>query len=104
MTYNLVMLSHVASSVVEFAKSQVEWMSDKVLKSFEVGRYNPFQFRHVQLCHTHIDLMRVRSPKVSSYNSFSQSVSPFNNYITGNAPIYMFIYVEAFLYKKKTFS
>ncbi|KAM3727853.1 putative cleavage and polyadenylation specificity factor subunit [Dirofilaria immitis] len=36
MTYNLVMLSHVASSVVEFAKSQVEWMSDKVLKSFEV--------------------------------------------------------------------
>ncbi|VDK80265.1 unnamed protein product, partial [Onchocerca ochengi] len=64
MTYNLVMLSHVASSVVEFAKSQVEWMSDKVLKSFEVGRYNPFQFRHVQLCHTHIDLMRIRSPKV----------------------------------------
>ncbi|MCP9265235.1 Cleavage and polyadenylation specificity factor subunit 2 [Dirofilaria immitis] len=49
MTYNLVMLSHVASSVVEFAKSQVEWMSDKVLKSFEVGRYNPFQFRHVVL-------------------------------------------------------
>lgn len=32
MTYNLVMLSHVASSVVEFAKSQVEWMSDKILK------------------------------------------------------------------------
>lgn len=64
MTYNLVMLSHVASSVVEFAKSQVEWMSDKILKSFEVGRYNPFQFRHVQLCHTHLDLLRVRSPKV----------------------------------------
>ncbi|VDM96391.1 unnamed protein product [Thelazia callipaeda] len=64
MTYNLVMLSHVASSVVEFAKSQVEWMSDKVLKSFEVGRYNPFQFRHVQLCHTLLDLIRVRSPKV----------------------------------------
>uniref|UniRef100_A0A915AJI3 Cleavage and polyadenylation specificity factor subunit 2 n=2 Tax=Parascaris univalens TaxID=6257 RepID=A0A915AJI3_PARUN len=64
MTYNLVMLSHVASSVVEFAKSQVEWMSDKILKSFEVGRYNPFQFRHVQLCHTHMDLLRIRSPKV----------------------------------------
>ncbi|KHJ99454.1 RNA-metabolizing metallo-beta-lactamase [Oesophagostomum dentatum] len=30
--YNLVMMSHVAASVVEFAKSQVEWMSDKVLK------------------------------------------------------------------------
>ncbi|VDK54435.1 unnamed protein product [Anisakis simplex] len=64
MTYNLAMLSHVASSVVEFAKSQVEWMSDKILKSFEGGRYNPFQFRHVQLCHSSFDLMRVRSPKV----------------------------------------
>uniref|UniRef100_A0A1I7XJ10 Cleavage and polyadenylation specificity factor subunit 2 n=1 Tax=Heterorhabditis bacteriophora TaxID=37862 RepID=A0A1I7XJ10_HETBA len=64
MTYNLVMLSHVASSVVEFAKSQVEWMSDKILKSFETGRYNPFAFRHVQLCHSHLELTRVRSPKV----------------------------------------
>lgn len=64
MTYNLVMLSHVASSVVEFAKSQVEWMSEKILRMFEMGRYNPYQFRHVQLCHTHLDLMRVRSPKV----------------------------------------
>lgn len=45
-------------------------MSDKVLKSFEVGRYNPFQFRHVQLCHTHIDLIRVRSPKVLIVEDF----------------------------------
>ena len=67
MTYNLVMLSHVASSVVEFAKSQVEWMSEKILKTFEMGRYNPFQFRHVQLCHTHMDLMRIRSPKVTFF-------------------------------------
>ena len=26
---------------------QVEWMSDKVMKSFEVGRNNPYQFRCV---------------------------------------------------------
>lgn len=68
MTYNLVMLSHVASSVVEFAKSQVEWMSEKILRMFETGRYNPYQFRHVQLCHTHLDLMRVRSPKVLNFS------------------------------------
>lgn len=64
MTYNLVMLSHVASSVVESAKSQVEWMSDKILRSFEVGRHNPFQFRYVKFCHSLIELNRVRSPKV----------------------------------------
>ncbi|VDO72208.1 unnamed protein product [Heligmosomoides polygyrus] len=62
--YNLVMMSHVAASVVEFAKSQVEWMSDKVLKSFEMGHTNPFLLRNVKLCHSQIDLARVRSPKV----------------------------------------
>ncbi|KAF8385948.1 cpsf-2 [Pristionchus pacificus] len=62
--YNLVMLSHVASSVVRFAKSQIEWMSDKVMRSFEQGRFNPFQFDHVQLCHSHAEVDRIRSPKV----------------------------------------
>uniref|UniRef100_A0A914GYR1 Cleavage and polyadenylation specificity factor subunit 2 n=1 Tax=Globodera rostochiensis TaxID=31243 RepID=A0A914GYR1_GLORO len=64
MTYNLVMLSAVASSVIESAKSQVEWMSDKILRIFEAGRHNPFQFKHVKFCHTLTDLNRVRSPKV----------------------------------------
>ncbi|KAH7697660.1 hypothetical protein AAVH_35256 [Aphelenchoides avenae] len=64
MTYNLVMLSHVASSVIESAKSQVEWMSDKILRLFESGRHNPFQFRYVKFCHSIMDLNRVRSPKV----------------------------------------
>uniref|UniRef100_A0A1I8ANQ7 Cleavage and polyadenylation specificity factor subunit 2 n=1 Tax=Steinernema glaseri TaxID=37863 RepID=A0A1I8ANQ7_9BILA len=64
MAYNLVMLSSVASSVVEYAKSLIEWMSDKIQKNFEVQRTNPFQFRHVQLCHNKNDLYRVRSPKV----------------------------------------
>ncbi|VDN38346.1 unnamed protein product, partial [Cylicostephanus goldi] len=30
------MMSHVAASVVEFAKSQVEWMSDKVLNGLDM--------------------------------------------------------------------
>jgi hypothetical protein len=34
MTYNLVMLSNVASSVIESAKSQVEWMSDKIMRYY----------------------------------------------------------------------
>ncbi|CAI4229272.1 unnamed protein product [Auanema sp. JU1783] len=62
--FNLVMLNHVASTVVDFARSQVEWMSDKILKSFETGQFNPFSFRNLQLCCSHVELTRVRSPKV----------------------------------------
>lgn len=39
-------------------------MSDKILRIFEVGRHNPFQFRFVKFCHALNDLNRVRSPKV----------------------------------------
>uniref|UniRef100_A0A8R1DV18 Cleavage and polyadenylation specificity factor subunit 2 n=1 Tax=Caenorhabditis japonica TaxID=281687 RepID=A0A8R1DV18_CAEJA len=64
-TYNLVMMSHVASSVVQFAKSQLEWMNEKLFKyDSNSARYNPFTLKHVTLCHSHQELMRVRSPKV----------------------------------------
>ena len=43
--YNLVLLNNVAYNVIEFAKSQIEWMSDKLMKSFEGTRSNPFTFR-----------------------------------------------------------
>lgn len=33
--YSLAMLNTVSYNVIEFAKSQVEWMSDKIMKSFE---------------------------------------------------------------------
>lgn len=63
-SYNLVMLSSVASSVVEAAKSQVEWMSDSILKACEAGQENPFQLRNVKYCHSLAELNHVRSPKV----------------------------------------
>lgn len=66
------MLSHVASSVIESAKSQVEWMSEKILRIFEAGRHNPFQFRFVKFCHSLIDLNRVRSPKVRRVEFFQE--------------------------------
>ena len=43
--YSLVLLSNVAYNVVEFAKLQIEWMSDKLMKLFEGTRTNPFNFR-----------------------------------------------------------
>ncbi|KER26072.1 hypothetical protein T265_06603 [Opisthorchis viverrini] len=64
MAYGLAMLSFVAFNVVDFAKSMVEWMSEKVMRTFEDQRTNPFHFRHVQLCHTLEQLDTVPEPKV----------------------------------------
>uniref|UniRef100_A0A8C1Z3F7 Cleavage and polyadenylation specificity factor subunit 2 n=1 Tax=Cyprinus carpio TaxID=7962 RepID=A0A8C1Z3F7_CYPCA len=62
--YSLALLNNVSYNVVEFSKSQVEWMSDKLMRCFEDKRNNPFQFRHLSLCHSLSDLSRVPSPKV----------------------------------------
>ncbi|XP_030854971.1 cleavage and polyadenylation specificity factor subunit 2 [Strongylocentrotus purpuratus] len=62
--YNLAMLNNVSYNVVEFAKSQVEWMSDKVMRAFEDRRNNPFQFKHLKLCHNLKELAKVPDPKV----------------------------------------
>lgn len=64
MAYSLALLNNVSYNVVEFAKSQIEWMSDKLMKSFEGARNNPFQFRHVKLCHSMAELNNIPSPKV----------------------------------------
>uniref|UniRef100_A0A182NLA6 Cleavage and polyadenylation specificity factor subunit 2 n=1 Tax=Anopheles dirus TaxID=7168 RepID=A0A182NLA6_9DIPT len=64
MAYSLALLTNVSYNVVEFAKSQIEWMSDKLMKSFEGARNNPFTFKHLRLCHTMADLAKVPSPKV----------------------------------------
>lgn len=69
LAYSLALLNNVSYNVVEFAKSQIEWMSDKLMRSFEGARNNPFQFKHLQLCHSMAELNQVPSPKVSKKNS-----------------------------------
>ncbi|XP_075221606.1 cleavage and polyadenylation specificity factor subunit 2 [Lycorma delicatula] len=64
LAYSLALLNNVSYNVVEFAKSQIEWMSDKLMRSFEGARNNPFQFKHLQLCHSMAELNKVPSPKV----------------------------------------
>lgn len=61
--YHLALLNNVSYNVVEFAKSQVEWMSDKIMRMFEDQRSNPFQFKHITLCHSLSDLAKVPDPK-----------------------------------------
>lgn len=64
MTYSLALLNNVSYNVVEFAKSQIEWMSEKLMRTFEGKRNNPFTFRHLKLCHSIAEVNKVPSPKV----------------------------------------
>jgi cleavage and polyadenylation specificity factor subunit 2 len=64
LTYSLALLNNVSYNVVEFAKSQIEWMSEKLMRTFEGKRNNPFTFRHLKLCHSIAEVNKVPSPKV----------------------------------------
>lgn len=61
-SYSIALLNNVSVSVIEFAKSQVEWMNDKIVQSFEVGRYNPFDFKYIKLCTTLNELKYMNGP------------------------------------------
>ena len=57
--YHLVYLSPMAHNVIEYAKSQLEWMPDMLSKDFYLGRSNPFSLEHLQTCSSVTELMRV---------------------------------------------
>lgn len=61
--YSLAMINNVTYNVVEFAKSMMEWMSEKIINSFTDQRNSPFQFKHLKLCHNLGDLAQVPHPK-----------------------------------------
>jgi len=64
LAYSLALLNNVAFNVVEFAKSQIEWMSEKLMKMMGDKKSNPFQFRHLKLCHSMAEVNKVPAPKV----------------------------------------
>ena len=64
LVYSLAMLNNVSYNVVEFAKSQIEWMSEKLMRTIEGKRNNPFHFRHLKGCHNLREVSKVPSPKV----------------------------------------
>ena len=51
LAYSLALLNNVAFNVNEFAKSQIEWMSEKLMKQMGDRKANPLQFKHLKLCH-----------------------------------------------------
>ena len=61
-SYSIALLNNVSISVIEFAKSQVEWMNDKIVQSFETGRNNPFDFKRIKLCRSMDEVNRLQTP------------------------------------------
>ena len=39
----------MANNTIEFAKSQLEWMSDAIMKKFDNNRENQFAFQYVNI-------------------------------------------------------
>jgi len=64
LAYSLALLNNVSYNVVEFAKSQIEWMSEKLMKVMGERKSNPFQFKHLKLCHSMAEVNKVPAPKV----------------------------------------
>lgn len=47
--YHLVLLSPMGLNVVEFARSELEWMSESLSKDFYLGKPNPFSFPQMHI-------------------------------------------------------
>jgi cleavage and polyadenylation specificity factor subunit 2 len=45
-------------------------MSDKILRSFEENRNNPYNLKHVRLCHNLAELAKIPEPKVGGLHIF----------------------------------
>ena len=57
LAYSLALLNNVSYNVVEFAKSQIEWMSEKLMKMMGEKKANPFQFRHLKALQNYLDFL-----------------------------------------------
>ena len=74
---HLVFLSHMSHNVIEFARSQLEWMSDSLTKPFFNGKQNPFELPVVKLCSTVREVEKLSGSKVviATDSSLSRGLS-----------------------------
>eukprot|EP00020_Sapocribrum_chincoteaguense_P001940 CAMPEP_0170743512 /NCGR_PEP_ID=MMETSP0437-20130122/7304_1 /TAXON_ID=0 /ORGANISM="Sexangularia sp." /LENGTH=460 /DNA_ID=CAMNT_0011082179 /DNA_START=61 /DNA_END=1439 /DNA_ORIENTATION=- len=62
--YKVAFYNNVAPNVLEFAKSQLEWMSDAVVRMLENQRQNPFDFRYIRPVHSRRALDELPRPLI----------------------------------------
>uniref|UniRef100_A0AC35U3G7 Cleavage and polyadenylation specificity factor subunit 2 n=1 Tax=Rhabditophanes sp. KR3021 TaxID=114890 RepID=A0AC35U3G7_9BILA len=71
--FALVVLTNVASTVMETASNYIEWMSERMIKEFDAGN-SPFQYDNVQLCHCVDEVMDIIQPKLILVSGFDMEV------------------------------
>ena len=84
--YGLVLYSHSAYSVAQEARSQLEWMSDKLQNSFDEARTNPFDLHYVRIAHEAEDLEDVPRPFVVLASHESLEMGPARDLFVQMAP------------------
>lgn len=70
----LVILHDLSARTFEFARSMIEWMSDEVVRRFDVSRDNLFVFKHVKLCQNISALDSMSTPMVVLATSLSMEM------------------------------
>lgn len=61
--YPLVFLNHVARNVLQFVRTEIEWMNNKAGRKFIRDNENPFDLKHVQVVNSLQALKQIKSPK-----------------------------------------
>jgi cleavage and polyadenylation specificity factor subunit 2 len=74
--YTVAFYNNVAPNVLEFAKSQLEWMSDAVVRMLENSRQNPFDFRYIRAVHSRRALDELPRPLIVFTSLDSLDVGP----------------------------
>ncbi|RKP12642.1 beta-lactamase-like protein [Piptocephalis cylindrospora] len=64
LSYPIFFLSKTAYRTIHYAKSMLEWMGDGITEQFATTRENPFDLRHIRLCHRVEEVEAVQGPKV----------------------------------------
>lgn len=70
----LVVLHELSTRTFDFARSMIEWMSDEVVKRFDISRENLFIFKHIKLCQSLKQLESIRGPLVVLASSVSMEM------------------------------
>ncbi|KAI9228777.1 MAG: beta-lactamase-like protein [Piptocephalis tieghemiana] len=63
-SYPILFLSKSAYRTIHYAKSMLEWMGDGITEQFAATRENPFDLKHIRLCHRVEEVDAIQGPKV----------------------------------------
>eukprot|EP00178_Gracilaria_changii_P021008 TRINITY_DN621_c0_g2_i1.p1 TRINITY_DN621_c0_g2~~TRINITY_DN621_c0_g2_i1.p1 ORF type:complete len:869 (+),score=191.24 TRINITY_DN621_c0_g2_i1:8600-11206(+) len=78
----LVILHDLSVRTFEFARSMIEWMSDEVVRRFDVSRDNIFDMKHVKLLQSVKQLEQFSKPLVVLASSVSMEVGASRHLFT----------------------